>query len=265
MDFAKYEGLGNDFVLFDGRTCPATWLTPSRVQALCDRHTGIGADGVLWVLPEAARSSARMVVHNADGSRAAMCGNGVRCVVAWMADRGWIATGATTTVESDAGPRAATLVGRGEPGVVVTVDMGVVSLTATVTVNASGRIEQVHLVDVGNPHAVVFREGALDEDLVRAVTALTAAGDGINVEIVRVVEQALEVRVHERGVGWTRACGTGACAVAAVAVARGVIPADQRVHVRLEGGVLTVQMDGDGRAWMTGPARRVFEGQLSAV
>ncbi len=264
--FAKYEGLGNDFVVLDAREWPASAVTPDLARRLCDRHTGIGGDGVLWVDP----GTGRMVIYNADGSRPEMCGNGVRCVAAWLADQGLLDVGGTVVVHSDAGPRPATVLARdptGRNGARVAVDMGVAVVGKTVDARpAEGDPVAVDVVDLGNPHGVVFAPCRDPEAVVRAVAALAEFPRGVNVELVSPAGTGFRVRVHERGVGWTQACGTGACAVAAAAVARGLAAAGAPVAVTLDGGDLEVVIAPDtGRVRMTGPARRVFEGTVSGV
>ncbi len=260
--FAKYEGLGNDFVVIDAEGLSLDALTPEWGRVICDRHRGVGADGVLWVdRARLAEGAVRLVIANADGTRPEMCGNGVRCVVRWLADEGAITAGATVTVETDAGPRAATLEADGS----VTVDMGVATVREqTAAVHLADGIQAVEVVDVGNPHAVVFSPKGDAMTLVGAVRMLPEYPRGVNVELVsRRDEGGFRVRVNERGVGWTLACGTGACAVVAAAVRRGRAREDHPVEVELDGGVLSITVEeSSGRVWMRGPARRVFTGEL---
>ncbi len=262
--FEKYEGLGNDFVVLDAHEWPEARVTPALARALCDRHTGVGGDGVLWVRRDGA-AAARMVIFNADGSRPEMCGNGVRCVAAYLADRDGLAAGAEVAVESDAGPRPARLRERdGAGGWRVEVDMGVARVSpGALTVSADESAQRVIAVDVGNPHGVLFEPCGEEACLVRAVGELDAFPRGVNVELVAPHGDGFRVRVHERGVGWTQACGTGACAVAAAAVREGRATAGRPVRVTLDGGDLDVVVEaGTWRVQMTGPARRVFSGSL---
>ena len=262
--FDKYEGTGNDFLLLDAALWPDAEVTPALAKALCDRHTGVGGDGLLWVrhLPE--EGAARLVILNADGSRPEMCGNGVRCVAAWLADRGGLAPGGVVTILSDAGPRATTLLGRAEGQWQVEVDMGVARVAdAPDAVTVRGRTLSVRAVDLGNPHGVIFDPAGDAMEVVGAVTALAAFPKGVNVEFVTREGDGFRVKVHERGVGWTMACGTGACAVAAAALRDGIARPGTSVPVTLDGGTLSITVAPDGRVRMTGPARRVFSGALA--
>ncbi len=259
--FEKFEGLGNNFLVLDAAAWPESQRTPDLARALCDRYTGVGGDGILWV-ERIGPSSVRMVILNADGSRPEMCGNGVRCVAAWVASREALPPGAVIAVESDAGPRPATLVSHDAGVWQVAVDMGVARVAGeSFAVQADGASKAVRAVDMGNPHGVLFGCDA-SMDVVRAVTAETAVFPrGVNVEMVRVEGDGFRVRVHERGVGWTQACGTGACAVAAAAVREGLARAGAPVRVTLDGGDLSIVIEPETwRVRMTGPARRVFAG-----
>lgn len=263
--FAKYEGLGNDFLVLDASTWPEADLTPALARDLCDRHRGVGGDGLLWVDRRGlASGSVRLVILNADGSRPEMCGNGVRCVAAWLLDEGALAVGDRLVVESDAGPRPVTV--RAARGGVAEVEvaMGRAAVSGeSDAVTVGGARVAVRAVDMGNPHGVVFAPPDDTMGLVRAVTGLAAFPKGVNVELVAPEEGGFRVRVHERGVGWTQACGTGACAVAAAAVAEGRWRAGEPVTVRLDGGPLTITIAPE--TWdvtMTGPARRSFAGTV---
>jgi diaminopimelate epimerase len=266
--FEKYEGLGNDFIVVDA--ADENDLSPSAVSALCDRHFGVGADGVLLVLP--ARSpacAARMRVVNADGSVPEMCGNGLRCVALHLARR---APGAgdrahgndlELRVETDAGERACRLDGGGGEAK-VTVDMGLVRVLGDRALTIEGRSVVVAVADAGNPHAVLFGELARS-DAERLGPRIAAHADfprGTNVEFARVGDDGIDLVVWERGVGVTLACGTGACATAAVACAKGLAARAQPVTVRLPGGALEVTIEESGHATMRGPARHVFSGEM---
>ncbi len=272
--FAKYEGLGNDFVVIDASEWPEQTLTPAFARAVCDRHRGIGADGVLWIGPgDGEHTDARMVVINADGSRPEMCGNGVRCVVAHLGNSNRLAAATPLRLMTDAGLRPASLRAARDAGgtSVVDVDMGPVRVDSVGDIVVSGRACSVVPVDVGNPHAVIF--GPLPSDEIAAVRAIESRRDvwprGVNVEFVRIggAGEPLRVRVHERGVGWTQACGTGACAVAGAAVARGLAGAriGTALTVQLDGGSLEVVIEranDELRARVQGPARHVFTGTI---
>jgi diaminopimelate epimerase len=284
FSFAKYQGLGNDFIVLDARQWPESQIGPELARRLCDRHRSIGGDGILWVALDEKKNAARMVIYNRDGSRPEMCGNGVRCAAAYFADRQETRDRASLEVLSDAGPRPLTFQPGYDGGWLVTVEMGsiIAEPQGFTTVDLAGTPTLVHFGDAGNPHAVLFVDGpgALDEiedDLPprraareAAATLVRAREDrypqGTNVEFVAQKQDgSLRVRVHERGVGWTLACGTGACAVAAVQYARkGVHEGTQRVE--LDGGALSVALrrepSGAYHAWMTGPAGRAFRGTV---
>ena len=260
--FAKYEGLGNDCLVIDATTEDA--VSAEDAARLCDRHFGVGGDGVLLVLPPRDPShTARMKVLNADGSVPEMCGNGLRCVALHVALEGRLPDG-PLTFETDAGLRPAELRREGATAH-VRVDMGVVRFLGTRTLATPLGDVEVLLGVAGNPHAILFGDYAsADVDRLGPVLATHAAfPEGTNVEFCRVTADAIEVVVWERGVGRTLACGTGACAVAVVACATGRWKDVARVPVRLPGGTLLVEPGlGEASTWMTGPARRVFEGRL---
>ncbi len=257
--FVKYEGLGNDFVVFDAADEREVGQEAS--ARICDRHFGVGADGVILSLPPRDPAHAgRMRVVNADGSVPEMCGNGLRCLALHLAI-GRELPERELVVETDAGPRACRVLHRGEDEATVRVDMGRVRFTAERALADLG--VTVALADAGNPHAVLFGDYAR-ADVLRlgpAIATHPAFPAGINVELARVRPEGIDLVVWERGVGLTLACGTGACATVAVARARGLVP-DGAVRVRLPGGALEVEQEGD-RTFMTGPARRVFTGELA--
>ncbi len=248
MRFVKMEGLGNDFVVFEG---PLD-LSAADVAAVCDRRRGVGADGVLVVTP--AGEGVRMQYWNADGSPAEMCGNGLRCVARFAVDRGMV-SGPEFVVDTPAGPRQVRV------GDDVTVDLGPVRVADTVTIDGA----DYHTADVGNPHAVRLVD---DPDGVPVAEVGARVGrdasfpEGANVEFVAVAApDRIRLRVWERGVGETLACGTGA--VASVAVGHRLGATGPEVAVELPGGTARVRLDG-GHSWLTGPVRYVFEGDWPA-
>lgn len=274
LPFVKVEGLGNDFLLIDllrpaagprppGRPAPTPapdqaaldhWLAAlqRRAPVLCDRRTGVGADGILLVAPPRhPDSAATMLVINHDGSRPEMCGNGLRCVARYLADHQ-----TTLQLDTDAGPRRCSV-----HGDQVEVDMGPAESLGLREV--AGR--RFATYSLGNPHAVAFvAPGEDPEQLARSLGPVVEQDPQFpartNVEFARPEpDGSLTLWVWERGCGITAACGTGACATLAAAVAAGLAPADLPVQVRLPGGPLTVRLT-DTRAWMTGPARLVFHG-----
>ncbi|NOY55528.1 MAG: diaminopimelate epimerase [Actinobacteria bacterium] len=246
MRFTKMEGLGNDFVVLRG---PCS-ITAGDVKRLCDRRRGVGADGVLVVSPIDAKR-VRMQYWNADGSPAELCGNGLRCSAAFALQRDLVES-SEFTIETAVGPRAARV---GDDA--ITVELGTVR-TAAAKRQVSG--EMVREVTVGNPHAVLQVPDTSEAAVATLGPSIAAAfDDGANIEFLTVRSRGLlELRVWERGVGETLACGTGAAAAAAAARAEGL--ADSETTVRLPGGDLKVVLDGDV-AWISGPAVFVYEGE----
>jgi diaminopimelate epimerase len=262
--FHKYEGLGNDFVVIDLKD--EGDLLPARAVAICDRRYGVGADGVLIVLPSRADGcDARMRVINADGSISEMCGNGVRCIALHLTRAGGTPSGAAETVriDTDAGTCACSVEDANGEGI-VTADMGVVRVLGERTVDVDGEKVRLQVADAGNPHAILF--GAFDRAAVERLGPSLATHRefprGTNVEFARLEGDGIDLVVWERGVGVTLACGTGACATAAVACADGLLPRGVPIAVRLPGGRLDVTIHEDGRVTMRGPARHVFSGVL---
>lgn len=264
LQFEKWEGLGNDFILVE----LADDLQPfssERTKILCDRHRGIGADGILFIVRSA--STYRMIVSNADGSRPEMCGNGLRCVAAYLASR-MDAQNLELVVATDAGDKSC-IIETVNDHYAVTVDMGCARLGMPLDFNLDGSHHSFTTIDIGNPHAITFdtRYTQTDVDHLGPRVATAVAG-GTNVEFCQLLERsgrpAIDVVVWERGVGRTLACGTGACAVAAAACEAGKIPWNVPVEVTLPGGSLEITVDPERRVRMRGPARKVFRGEVLA-
>jgi diaminopimelate epimerase len=253
VKFAKLHGLGNDFVLLDLRRGGEA-LATSRAVALCDRNLGIGADGVLTLLP-----GDRMLVQNADGSVPEMCGNGARCAALWIATEGCTrpASG-EVLLQTDAGPRPCAVDAR-EPGFGhVEIDMGIAQVGAPIAIS---RFEATP-VSVGNPHRVIFAGGDRAR-LAREAGGPLCLSENANIEFVeKLGAQRYGAAVFERGAGLTQACGTGACAVAAAAVARGDALAEEPIEVQLPGGSLHIRVGRDYSVRMRGPAQLVFIGSF---
>ena len=268
LPFTKMHGLGNSYLFVYAEHDPAE---PAALSVrLSDPRRGIGSDGMIWILPSSA-ADFRMRVFNADGSEAAMCGNGIRCLGKYVYERG-LTEKTALTVETPAGIRRLLL--HTEQGIVtsVTVDMGHASAENPQTLLLpDGEPVTLRRVSVGNPHAVLYRDDLGDAELLRIGAALQshpAFPDGVNVEMVRRLPDtkphspALQMRVFERGSGVTAACGTGACASVAAAVADGLCAADTDISVRADGGELTIRAESDGTLLMTGPAEEICDGTV---
>jgi diaminopimelate epimerase len=240
MKFTKMHGLGNDFVVLDDEVV----VSPELVRALCDRHFGVGADGVLTV--GVVDGVVTMGYWNADGSSAEMCGNGLRCVARMAVDRGMAAPG-RFVVQTPAGPKQV------EVGDEIRVDLGMPMVGGMTEVE--GRFYRN--ISVGNPHAVTEVDDVTTVPVAAVGSALQAAyPHGVNVEFVKIDGPLVDMRVWERGVGETLACGSGIVAAAAVARRNG---GGDEITVTMPGGTARVEFS-EGRAWLIGPAEYAFEG-----
>jgi diaminopimelate epimerase len=276
--FVKVEGAGNDYVLldvFDQKVREPEALA----RTMSDRHRGIGSDGILLIGPPRGDAVARMRMYNADGSEGRMCGNGLRCVVRYLVESGRAAGRELVQVETASGLRAGRMLGGGR----VEIEMGVPDFRPdAVPVKAAGnggappqvplpaglRADPGHgfCVSIGNPHVVVRvadpGQVALAEHG-RALERLPLFPEGVNAHFVRLLgPDRVEARTWERGSGETRACGTGAVAVAAVAQRLRWVDG-VRTTVAMPGGDLHVRWDGSGPAWLEGPAQLPFRGEWS--
>ncbi|HEX2153405.1 MAG TPA: diaminopimelate epimerase [Acidimicrobiia bacterium] len=245
MRFTKMEGLGNDFVVVE-EIDP----TPDLVRQLCDRRRGIGADGLLVVDP-----FPTMKYWNADGSPAQMCGNGLRCVARYAVGKGWAAEKEWIPIITPVGERRALV-----DGDRITVEVGTVTIGGMLSIG-----ERVyHEASIGNPHAVTLVEEPGEIDLANEgplVSNDPAFPEGTNVEFVTVeAPDRIRLRVWERGVGETPACGSGMVVSAAVALG----PSEDPVTVLVPGGRGEVFFEG-GLAYLIGPAVQVFEGDWPIV
>lgn len=260
MRFTKMEGLGNDYIYVNCLEGTPVDL-PGLARKLSRRRFGVGADGLICIGPGRGGDFS-MEMYNADGSRGAMCGNGIRCVGKYVYDKG-LTRKTCLTIDTDAGPRALELEVRGGRAVRVTVDMGEAVLTPAVSLAAGGQVFSAVPVHVGNPHAVIFCPHPEEVELERLGPVLEnhpALGERRNVEFASAgPEGRLTVRVWERGSGLTLACGTGACAVFAAARKAGLCGG--RAEVSLPGGALSLEQR-ERRIFMTGPARTVYEGEI---
>jgi diaminopimelate epimerase len=263
VEFEKYQGLGNDFVVVDARGP----LDPAFVARVCDRHFGVGADGVLVVSPATtAGARARMIVQNADGSRPEMCGNGLRCVALRLAERDGLEL-AEYAIETDSGLRRC-VVSRTGAEASVLIDMGRAEPGGEHRVSVDGTERVFQLVSVGNPHVVVldFFPDLATVDRVAPAVSQSITG-GANVEFVTERSPGqFDVVVWERGVGRTLACGTGAAAVASVLARAGRVDFGKPATLKLPGGELELQVAaGSFEVNLRGPARRVFGGKLDGT
>ncbi|CAN5419881.1 diaminopimelate epimerase [soil metagenome] len=269
--FLKGHGTHNDFVLLpDHDGAVHGELDPERVRALCDRRGGIGADGVLRVVRAGAGSGADwfMDYRNADGSVSEMCGNGIRVFGRHLVEEGLVDPAEPLLVDTRDGIKTLTFATDGSG--LVTVDMGTPHLLGETEVSVGGgpdgRSWPAAHVDVGNPHAVAFVD-----DLADAGSLVTAPAHdpavypaGVNVEfVVRRGPHHVAMRVHERGSGETRSCGTGACAVMVATATADAAPRDTPYRIDLPGGTLTITWTADDRVLMTGPALVVARGTTS--
>lgn len=249
MDFVKMQGLGNDFIVVDG---PVD-LDATTVARWCDRRLGIGADGVLEVTP-IDDTAVRMRYWNADGSIAEMCGNGLRCVARHAVERGWV-TGPEFVVETAVGPLPVEIL----PDGAVRAYLGMARLDGDVEVGGM----TLHAVNMGNPHAIQWVPDPASAPVGTVGPEVETAAvfpRGTNAEFASVIApDVIELRVWERGVGETLACGTGAAATAYLAHRQGRVGPE--VRMRLLGGELNVTIDGDG-TWIEGPAEVVFQGTV---
>jgi diaminopimelate epimerase len=272
LRFWKYHGLGNDFIVVENDG--SVPRSKEFVVRACDRRTGIGADGILYI-ESTMRADARMVVMNSDGSEAEMCGNGIRCVAKHLHDRMGVRK-RQMTVETRAGVKDIEVFLRNGEVHEVSVSMGAPQLDRRAvpmegdgdfidrSLDAGGRQVRGTAVSMGNPHFVTFDE--MDEEEVSRLGPTLERHPlfprRTNVEFARAEGGALRVRVYERGAGWTMACGTGACATAVAAALRGLAPYDRDVEVRLPGGTLKVRVAKDlSGVVMRGPAARIYQGE----
>jgi len=285
MRFAKYHGLGNDFLVVDLRTADpaeaAAIQAPRNVIALCDRQFGVGGDGVLAVLPSTT-ADARMRVLNSDGSEAEMCGNGIRCVAKELYERGG-GRKPEIAIDTGAGRLICAIDAEGSSVRWVTVAMGTPRLLRSEIpvagpaaercveqpLEVGGTSRPITCVSMGNPHAIAF-VGSRDEalELARTVGPVVEHHAWFphrtNAEFAHVKHRSeIDLVVWERGCGITLACGTGACATAVAAIVTGRADEATPIRVNLPGGSLTITVAaGLTGVAMQGPANHVFDGEL---
>ncbi len=285
MDFTKLEGAGNDFVLVETSDTHRDW---SRLAiATCNRHFGIGADGLLLLMPSET-ADVRMCMFNPDGSEAEACGNGLRCLVKYVISRKLLGDGGAqeflfietkdgirkAIVSQSAGKELNIQVSMGAPKfkageipvAIEESDRGLVDIKSMLnyTTTVDDWKLPLNLVSMGNPHAVYFTEQpVVSFPLARIGPEIERHGifpQRVNFEVARLTSrQQIEARVWERGAGETLACGTGSCAIAVAARLHGFI--DSTVAIKLPGGILNLEWDGTGEVLLGGPTEIVFTGQ----
>jgi diaminopimelate epimerase len=267
--FLKMHGLGNDFVVFDARE-HALALTGDQARAVADRHFGIGCDTVVVIRPGGAEADAALLFYNADGAESESCGNATRCVARLlMNERGL----ARVKLQTKGGMLICSDAGKG----LVTLDMGEPRLewrevpmahavdTNKFTLEVGGASMEASAVSVGNPHCVLFVPDARQAPVATLgpqIETLPLFPNRVNVEFAQVLDQGkIRMRVWERGVGITLACGTGACATAVAAVRRGLT--GRKVELMLDGGSLFIEWrEDDNHVLMTGPTAMPFRGRV---
>lgn len=270
MRFTKMHGLGNDFIIFDAPAAGAP--DAGTIRRLADRHTGIGFDQALMLEPpRRADTEVYYRIFNADGREVEQCGNGARCIARHLFERRG-GQSPELVLDSPGGTVQARV-----QGAQVAVTMGIPDFNpAALPFEASGEAYvyplavgagevEIGAVSVGNPHAVIRVPSVAEAPLARLGPAIEHHPRflrGTNVGFMEVVDRVhIRLRVHERGTGETRACGTGACAAVAVGRRHGLL--DENVRVDLPGGRLDIQWKGPGDPiWMTGPAETAFEGEI---
>jgi diaminopimelate epimerase len=248
----KLHGTFNDFVVLDQRNPAQSKVADLSAFArkVCDRRGGVGADGLL-VLLAADRAYARMRVINADGSEAEMCGNGMRCAIRYLSERG---EGEHFEIETLAGIIVADVLEKGE-AYEIRLNLGTPAFE-----QRELPFPNASYVRMGNPHVVIFEDSLDAIDLI----AVGRQMSDVNVHLaVPVDRHRIDVRHHERGVGMTYACGTGAASAAVAAIERGI--ADSPVDVHVPGGRLRIEWDGSNEVFLTGPAVRVFDAEVEDV
>ncbi len=276
------EGLGNDYIYVNGfEEHIEKEIKPELVRKMSDRHFGIGGDGMIFINPSKI-ADFEMEMWNADGTRAQMCGNGIRCVAKYVYDHGMISA-ENFTVESAGKIKYIKVFPKAGEAETVEVDMGEPILdpneipmkipgnvnaerTVNVPIEVLGKTYGITGVSMGNPHGVVFVKNVKDLDFIKdgfgsAFEHHQMFPERVNTEFAEVVDRGhINMRVWERGTGETMACGTGACATAVAGVLNGLT--DREVTITLLGGDLNIRWDEvTNRIFMTGPAKKVFDGE----
>ncbi len=279
MKFTKMHGCGNDYIYVDGaKEIISQEKKPDVVKKLSDRHFGIGGDGVIFINPST-EADFEMEMYNMDGSRAEMCGNGIRCVAKFVYDKGLTDQTQISIISADKikyldlttedGKVSTVKVNMGAP-ILKAADIPVIADREEEPVvggdiEVDGKIYKMTCVSMGNPHAVVFLDDVADlpiEKIGPLFENHERFPKRTNTEFVKVIDREhVEMRVWERGTGETLACGTGACATVVACILNGLT--NDTVTVKLLGGSLRIQWDRqENLVYMTGPASTVFEGEI---
>ena len=275
LEFTKMEGLGNDYIYIDAINQKVKNIEKLS-KKLSDRHFGIGSDGLI-LIGKSDKADFKMNIYNSDGSQAEMCGNGIRCVGKYVYDKG-LTNKTVITIETLAGIKKLELFLDNNKASLVKVDMGEPILKANNIPVINYSLSEYEgkkfiktkvndydltLVSMGNPHAVCFLD-TLDFDIKKVGPIIENDKNfpnRINVEFIKVKnKKKIDMRVWERGAGETLACGTGACAALVASYLNGYT--ERKVIVNLLGGKLEIEWGKDNHIYMTGPARKVFEGKI---
>ncbi len=278
LRFTKMHGAGNDFIVIEDNKLDLDW--PRIALTMCDRHFGVGADGLLLIAPSQI-ADLRMKIYNADGSEAATCGNGIRCVARYMIDSGrLVGDGGSLQIETLSGISKVWFFRAGDQVLQVKVGMGRPSLgrldfqqltdinelvdikTIKHYFPVNGSHLQLDLISIGNRHAVHFIDTPVSEYPLAQYGPMIEKGysGDTNFDIARVLSSdCIEARVWENGVAETLACGSGACAIGVAAHLHGYTR--ERVNIRLPGGILEIDWEAKDQVYLTGPAEKVFDGE----
>ena len=264
-EFVRGHGLGNDYLVVDGERFGVE-LTPARIVAICDRHTGVGSDGILERVPAPDGFGAAVRIYNPDGSEAEKSGNGTRIFAKFCFDHGYAPAEAPLRMHTLGGPVTAQLVARQPDRTVLRMSMGGVTFEWTEEpLTVGDRTFRTTSLSVGNPHCVLF-DAPFDEASARKYGPLVENHPKFpkrtNVQLIQPVDRAtVRALIWERGAGWTLASGTSSCAVAAACVRAGLT--DRHVRVVMPGGTLEVTVDDDWQLEQIGFAQEIARGTLS--
>jgi len=277
IDFVKMHGTGNDFIMLN-RLDDKISISLKIARELCDRHTGIGGDGLIFILPaENKNNDYKMRIFNSDGSEAEMCGNGIRCFTHYLISEN-ITDKKKLKIETKAGLIKPEIIKTEGNSSLVRVNMGRpqfepdkipaliksnINYIHDYKLNIDNNIFKINCVSMGNPHTIIFTNNIKDINLNKwgkKIENHPMFPEKTNVEFVEIYDNTrIKVRVWERGAGITLACGTGACATVASGIKNNLL--DKKVTVHLPGGDLFIDWSGDN-IYMTGPARSIFKGKI---